>query len=260
MKSLMKEIQNLTREFEEESKEREECFNKVKDIADTMKKDLEIRTGEWDEKWNELEKREEERDAKQDRVEERLSKLENLIKERGENMENVNIPEREKEREDTINELTWRLEDPEKRARRNNIIIHGIAWQGENIREKIQEWIKEKLGIEVVIIRCWKIKGQEKTEGAECEKESMKREIMINKKKVKGSEVYIDKDLTFKERGIRRKLKAIAREQVEKGKRATVRDDAIIIDGRLWKWSEKDQNIFQTGKKWEEKKNQGAGQ
>ncbi|KAJ8685914.1 hypothetical protein QAD02_021707 [Eretmocerus hayati] len=147
------------------------------------------------------------------------------------------MPEREKEREDTINELTWRLEDTEKRARRNNIIIHGIAWQGENIREKIQEWIKEKLGIEVVIIRCWKIKGQEKTEGAECEKESMKREIMINKK-----------------------LKAIAREQVEKGKRATVRDDAIIIDGCLWKWSGKDQNIFQTGKKWEEKKNQGTGQ
>ncbi|KAJ8670940.1 hypothetical protein QAD02_002199 [Eretmocerus hayati] len=240
MESLMKEIQNLTRKFEEESKERNECFNKVKDIADTMKKDLEIRTGEWDEKWNELEKREEERDAKQDRVEERLK--------------------REKEREDTVNELTWRLEDTEKRARRNNIIIHGIAWQGENIRERIQEWIKEKLGIEVVIIRCWKIKGQEKTEGAECEKESMKREIIINKKKLKGSEVYIDKDLTFKERGIRRKLKAIAREQVEKGKRATVRNDAIIIDGCLWEWSEKDQNIFQTGKKWEEKKNQGAGQ
>ncbi|KAJ8684716.1 hypothetical protein QAD02_020509 [Eretmocerus hayati] len=163
MGSLMKEIQNLIRKFEEESKERKECSNKVEDIADTMKKDLEIRAGEWDKKWNELGKGEKERDAKQDR-------------------------------------------------------------------------------------------------GAECEKESMKREIMIDKKKLKGSEVYIDKDLTFKERGIRRKLKAIAREQVEKGKRATVRDDAIIIDGCLWKWSEKDQNIFQTVKKWEEKKNQGAGQ
>ncbi|KAJ8685347.1 hypothetical protein QAD02_021140 [Eretmocerus hayati] len=82
------------------------------------------------------EKRGEERDAEQDRVEGRSSKIESIIKEKGENMEIVNMPEREKEREDTINELTWRLEDTEKRARRNNIIIYGITWQGENIREK----------------------------------------------------------------------------------------------------------------------------
>ncbi|KAJ8677254.1 hypothetical protein QAD02_013041 [Eretmocerus hayati] len=172
MESLMEEIQNLNREFEEESKERKKCFEEVEDIADTLKKDLEVRTGEWDEKWNELKK--------------------------GRKKEMPNKTE---------------------------------------LRE-----------------------GQEKTEGAECEKESMKRGIMINKKKLKGSEVYIDKDLTFKERSIRRKLEAVDREQVEKGKRATVRDDTLIIDGCLWEWSGKDQNIFQTGKKWEEKKNQGAGQ
>ncbi|KAJ8669278.1 hypothetical protein QAD02_000537 [Eretmocerus hayati] len=140
-------------------------------------------------------------------------------------MEIVQYQEKEKGREDTIKELIWRLEETEKRTRRNNIIIHGKIWQRESIRNQIQVWIKEKLELDVSITRCWIIKGQEKAH----------------------------RDLTFKGRNLRRKLKEKATELSEKGKRTLGRDDTINIEGTHWKRSERDQNIVQTSKIWKGK-------
>ncbi|KAJ8665949.1 hypothetical protein QAD02_007611 [Eretmocerus hayati] len=74
MENLLKEIQSLSKRFEEDRRDRNEGLKKVQDIADTMRKDLEAGYIEWGKKWNEIEKRDEERNAKQDRMEERFCK------------------------------------------------------------------------------------------------------------------------------------------------------------------------------------------
>ncbi|KAJ8672253.1 hypothetical protein QAD02_003512 [Eretmocerus hayati] len=77
-----------------------------------------------------------------------------------------------------------------------------------------------------------------------------RKEIMVNKKKLKGTEIYIERDLTWKERDTRRKLKEFAKEQIQKGRKAITRDTHAIIDGQIWKWSERENKPFQTGKTW----------
>ncbi|KAJ8671294.1 hypothetical protein QAD02_002553 [Eretmocerus hayati] len=132
MENLLKEIQNLSKRYEEDRKDMNEGLEMVQDIADTMRKDLKAINVEWGDKWNEIEKRDEERNAKQDRMGERLCKLEEMIKEKGEAMEIVQDQEKEKKREDTIKELTWRLEETGKEPEKTT-----SSFMGKYGKEKI---------------------------------------------------------------------------------------------------------------------------
>lgn len=49
-----------------------------------------------------------------------------------------------------------------------------------------------------------------------------KQEVMKNKSKLKGSSIYIDNDLTRKERDIQGNLVEIAKEEVKKGNRVRI--------------------------------------
>ncbi|KAJ8677545.1 hypothetical protein QAD02_013332 [Eretmocerus hayati] len=59
--------------------------------------------------------------------------------------------------------------------------------------------------------------------GLECESSEKWKEIMTNKSKLKGTDVFIEKDLTWQEREIRRKLVGFAKEQAGKGKKTLTR-------------------------------------
>ncbi|KAJ8671574.1 hypothetical protein QAD02_002833 [Eretmocerus hayati] len=73
---------------------------------------------------------------------------------------------------------------------------------------------------------------------------------MTNKSKLKGTEIYIEKDLTWQERETRRKLIGFAKEQAGKGKKTLVRDTQALIEGQIWRWNERENKPFQTGKEW----------
>lgn len=62
------------------------------------------------------------------------------------------------------------------------------------------------------------------------EKEEIKKEIWEKKKKLKGSKIWIDEDLT-KERKTRWRLKEIAKEEREKRKNMWVERNKIRIEG-----------------------------
>ncbi|KAJ8684223.1 hypothetical protein QAD02_020015 [Eretmocerus hayati] len=65
-----------------------------------------------------------------------------------------------------------------------------------------------------------------------------------------GNRFIIEKDLTWQEREIRRKLVGFAKEQASKGKKTLVRDTYAIIEGQIWKWNERENKPFHTGKEW----------
>ncbi|KAJ8677960.1 hypothetical protein QAD02_013747 [Eretmocerus hayati] len=58
----------------------------------------------------------------------------------------------------------------------------------------------------------------------------MKKDIMLNKNKLKGRDVYIDRDMTWHQREIRRKMKERAKAEKEQGKKAVVKGDILIVN------------------------------
>lgn len=83
--------------------------------------------------------------------------------------------------------------EKEKEERRGNIVIKG--WEiGDSITNgKAEEFIKKELDVEVKVKRC-RING--KVIVVSLEEEEMKREIMCNKRKLKGKSIFIENDLT----------------------------------------------------------------
>ncbi|KAJ8672389.1 hypothetical protein QAD02_003648 [Eretmocerus hayati] len=133
--------------------------------------------------------------------------------------------------------------------------VYRLKLDEKDLKENLRVWIDENLNIEVTITKAWKVKGREGKEiiGAECENETMKKDIMLNENKLKGRDIYIDRDMTWQQREIRRKLKERAKAEKEQGKKAVVKGDSLIINSKIYKWSEKEQKIFQTEREWKEK-------
>lgn len=128
----------------------------------------------------------------------------------------------------------------ERRERRKNMIIKGIEIQGKNIKEEIEEWIKEKLGTVQTIKKAEKLvldtnKRGKRIEGVLIRMQDLekKREIMINRKNLKGTNIFIDDDLTKKEREIQKKIRERAEEERKKGNRTRIGYQKLEING-VW--------------------------
>jgi hypothetical protein len=74
---------------------------------------------------------------------------------------------------------------------------------------------------------------------ADLESWGEKRKVMENKRKLrekKGKRVYIEDDLTKKERDIQKELRALAKEERQKGLRVKVGYKKIWIEGKGFRW------------------------
>ena len=61
---------------------------------------------------------------------------------------------------------------------------------------------------------------------------------MRKRGRLKGSRVYVDDDLTRKERAIHREIWEHAEEHIEKGCRVKRGYMKLIIHGKCWRWNE----------------------
>ncbi|KAJ8685726.1 hypothetical protein QAD02_021519 [Eretmocerus hayati] len=117
-------------------------------------------------------------------------------------------------------EVGRRLEENERRARRNDLIIIGKKMEQTRLKGRIKQRLEKELQVTCKIIKAWKIRNtREEMMGIECENSDKPKEIMPNKSKLRGSDIYIEKDLTWQDREIRRKLIGFAEEQSGKGKK-----------------------------------------
>lgn len=101
--------------------------------------------------------------------------------------------------------------------------------------------------VEIKLDKVWKVnmKGGKFRLGAQCENEEEKEKVMINKKKLEGTEIFINEDLTWLERKVREKVRGKARELREEGKAAVIiRQRKVKTEEGTWTWSEKKERWF----------------
>ncbi|KAJ8685500.1 hypothetical protein QAD02_021293 [Eretmocerus hayati] len=254
----MDELRKLISSMHEDMKNMEgKMMGRMDTLIKELKTENERRAEEMDKRITNLEIKERERGDAQKEIEERLEHLEGFLPEEG----GTNTTGGHQALQNTEwRELKRKLEENERRARRNNLIIIGKKMEQTRLKETVEQWIKEQLQVSCKIIRAWKIRNpKEEMIGIECESSEKWKEIMTNKSKLKGTDVFIEKDLTWQEREIRRKLVGFAKEQAGKGKKTLVRDTHAIIDGRIWRWNEREDKPFQTGKEWK-RQDTGSGE
>lgn len=141
-------------------------------------------------------------------------------------------------------EMANKLVDYEARSRRNNLIFRGIkketdkeSWeQSENlVREILRDKLEmdsgkieinraHRLGGNAIIVNFLKYKDRE--------------QIMKNKKKLDGTQVYITEDHPYEIRQRRKKLMELTEGCRNEGKSVFLRYDKVVINGRVYKLSD----------------------
>ncbi|KAK4886964.1 hypothetical protein RN001_003235 [Aquatica leii] len=162
-----------------------------------------------------------------------------LLKEEWE--EKANIWKEEKTHlQNRITKLEENLERQEKEKKKLNIVIKGLDDANKENKETVQKWIEEKLEIQTKIEQVFTV-GKDKNKQAVIVKMhnwEAKKEIMQQKKRLYGTKVYIENDLTLKERATQIKLKEIADKLKEEGKRVKIGYKKLIINNVIHIWDE----------------------
>jgi hypothetical protein len=138
-----------------------------------------------------------------------------------------------------------KMEQREKKERKNNVIITGIGAKSGNIERGMEEWLGREIGVKVNVKEAFKI-NKDKMMLAKIESWEQKKNILLNKSKLKEKEderMYIDDDLTKEERETQKKLRELAREERNKGKRVKIGYRKIQINGEWFRWDEREEKL-----------------
>ncbi|KAI4466143.1 hypothetical protein MML48_3g00011099 [Holotrichia oblita] len=133
------------------------------------------------------------------------------------------------------------IEKMEKLTKRNNIVLKGLEMKTndpEKLKTTINKFIAENIGIEATIKAVNKVGGT--TCIVELIDEETKTEIMRNKAKLRNMEIekiYINEDLTRKDRDKQRQLRIRAQEERGKGNIVKVGYNKLIINEKEWRWN-----------------------
>lgn len=137
-----------------------------------------------------------------------------------------------------IEEIENKLERYEKERRKNNIVVNGIKVDTDNeevLKEGIVKFIKEEMKIDVKVKSMYKIGPEACVVAINSWEEKL--EILKNKYKLKGTKVYINNDLTKKERQIQIEISRTAKLENENGNRTRIGYQKLTINGKQWVWN-----------------------
>lgn len=142
--------------------------------------------------------------------------------------------------------LEQRIEYLEHIHRKNNLVFIGLNDSNETGRKLISQFCYDNLGIEILpdeIERVIKIKIPNKETYLHrvtfCNNQTVEK-ILGNSKKLKGTQVYINKDYTFTIRRKRRMLFRCRQEMLQKdnSKKIFIRNDTLFVDNKQYYWDE----------------------
>ncbi|XP_008204064.1 golgin subfamily A member 6-like protein 6 [Nasonia vitripennis] len=226
MKEERNERKRMMEKWEEKWKENEE---RIKEALEEFKKKMEQEREERIEMGKRAEKAAEEEGKRREQLkEEMLEKIKNLEERFEERMpersrEGPEQDRREKSAEEEerekrqMEELEWRIEEGERERKRNNVVISGIRGEGWD-KDKLKSWVRDKLRIEIEFKRVWTIRGRANSKiGAQCKDGEEKEKLMGMKSALKGTDVFIDHDTTWRERRTREKLNELAKQWKREG-------------------------------------------
>jgi hypothetical protein len=138
-----------------------------------------------------------------------------------------------------------KMEQREKKERKNNVIITGIGAISGNVERGVEEWLEREIGVKVNVKEAFKI-NKDKMMLAKIENWEQKKNIMLSKSKLKekkGERMYIDDDLTKEERETQKKLRELAREERDRGKRVKIGYRKIQINGDWFRWDKRQEKL-----------------
>lgn len=149
--------------------------------------------------------------------------------------------------QDIINNLVDKVEGLDKASRRNNIVIRGLNLSRDSAKNDISKFLSTKFNYTGSIINTRPI-GKEinktiKSAIVTLESWEAKLAILRNKKvKFDQSTVYIQADLTAKERKTMYELRKFAR-SIKPKKSITYAYQTVKINGNWYKWDERSNTV-----------------
>lgn len=141
-----------------------------------------------------------------------------------------------------------------RERRKKNLVFKGVRKVKEGSKEEIKN-ICKKIGVDIEIEEIRRVKTGREEKGdmliVKVRSEENKRKILENKRKLKGRSVWIEEDLTFKERKMRWNLRRVAEEERRKGRTVRMGNGRIWVENAWWFWDEDDEVLRDgRGRKW----------
>lgn len=131
----------------------------------------------------------------------------------------------------------------ERKSRKKNIMIRGIRTVGKGLREEVKSVIRKFMGLEIYISKVRAIGG-----GLLVELEVFENKLEILKRRgmLKGINLWIEEDLTEREKEVQNWLGQIEKEEEENGLETRVGYQKIKVDGEWYGWDERAGRVEQT--------------
>uniref|UniRef100_A0A6P7FI00 Uncharacterized protein LOC114328141 n=1 Tax=Diabrotica virgifera virgifera TaxID=50390 RepID=A0A6P7FI00_DIAVI len=172
---------------------------------------------------------------------EMMAEIRTIRKHQKETMDNIKeLKEKNKKLEEGLKMANKRIEQLEKDRRRNNIVLKGLTLDPNDrkpVKESVEHFIGRNLKLQVKLRGAVKIGDQIFV--AEMENLTDKLSVLKNKGKLtnlQGQKVYIESDLTRKEREIQAKIRKMAKVEKDKGNNTKIGYMKLEINGKEWKW------------------------
>uniref|UniRef100_A0A6P7GZV5 Uncharacterized protein LOC114342707 isoform X1 n=1 Tax=Diabrotica virgifera virgifera TaxID=50390 RepID=A0A6P7GZV5_DIAVI len=180
---------------------------------------------------------------------EMMAEIRTIRKDQKETMEYIRELKEKNKKLEGLKMATKRIEQLEKDRQRNNIVLKGLTLDPNDrkpVKESVEHFIGRNLKLQVKLRGAVKIGDQIFV--AEMENLTDKLSVLKNKGKLKnlqGQKVYIESDLTRKEREIQAKIRKMAKEEKDKGNTTKIGYMKLEINGKEWKWDHNNEKIIQ---------------
>jgi len=138
------------------------------------------------------------------------------------------------------------LERKERAERRRNIVVKGFKGGDGDVEGKIKK-VFNQIAVEVKIEEVREVKEGRGDWGGlavvKLKSEEDKKEIMRKKRGLRGGNIWIGDDLTWKERQNRWRFREIVKVEEKKGAKVWIRENKALINGVWWFWDEEEEVI-----------------
>ncbi|XP_071571574.1 uncharacterized protein [Temnothorax nylanderi] len=200
----------IKKDTEEIKKENKAIRSEIQDLREEWKKKQE----EWEKEKRTMENRLKELEIKEEQMEKKMARM-------------LQLEEREEERE--------------RRERRNNITLKGEDLPKEGSpKGTIEHIMRYELQVEVDVEDAYWIGREQRGRMliARLKSWQQKKEILAKKSKLKGKKLYIDNDLTKKERDVQKEIVGIAKMKKERGEQVKIGYKKLMVNERTFIWKE----------------------
>lgn len=125
------------------------------------------------------------------------------------------------------------------------MILFGVQIQRENIRAQVESLFQKEFSMWNKVLEAKSIPSRNNKSMIRIKLDcwDTKQEIFAQKKKLKGSNGYIDHDLTFKERQVAKNLRDLSKQRTSEGHTVKIGHQKLIIDGVVYYWNDKGKGL-----------------